>query len=106
MCRFLEAALGWGQLCLPRLTDIAMYLDEDSIAGRAALHVGDPLAPGQDAQGVCNALGNVVAAGILPVLWKARFSPLLLSLQSSPVVFRENKPCHLCCRLRLLIIGM
>ena len=74
MCRFLEAALLGGQrLCLPKLASIALYLDivEGPYTEHPEFHVGVPLAPEQGAQGVCNALGRLVAAGVLPGLRQA-----------------------------------
>lgn len=64
-------------LCLPKLASVALYLDT-SLAEmeneEPAFHVGVPLAPEQGAQGVCNALGRLEAAGVLPALRQACLS--------------------------------
>ena len=75
-----EALTMAGQLCLPKLAHVALYMEESGIEEDVAFHVGVPLAPEQGAQGVCNALGRLVAAGVLPALAQAclcQFSSLM-----------------------------
>lgn len=64
-------------LCLPRLASISLVLDMTEDYNQEVFHVGGPLAPEQGAQGVCNALGRLVAAGVLPALRQARLDPLV-----------------------------
>lgn len=77
---FFEAALGEARLCLARLTNTALYMytewlgpPEDPLDLQAPpiehFVWGTPL--GQGAQGVCNAVGGLVAAGVLPALKQA-----------------------------------
>ena len=67
--------------------------------GGVAINVGNPQAQEQGAQHVCDALGKLVAAGVMPVLEKACRSQSS-SLQLFPAVSRETSPAHLCCRQR------
>ena len=71
ICRFLEAALVAGHLCLPKLASIAVYIDNLGEDELPELRVDDPTAPEDGAQGVCNMLGNLVTAGVLPALTQA-----------------------------------
>ena len=76
VCHFLEGAL-WARppICFAKLTSVALYLEEFDIDEQPAFHVGIPLAPQQGAQGVCNALGRLVTAGVMPALVQARVLP-------------------------------
>ena len=62
---FFQAALDTPQLCLPKLAHIALYLDWDD--GVRQLE--------DSAQDVSDALGKLVAAGILPALTQAGHFP-------------------------------
>lgn len=79
ICHFLEGALlGGHHPCLPKLASIALYLEsiEAPDSEQPAFHVGVPLAPEQGAQSVCNTLGRLVAAGVLPALRQACLCPM------------------------------
>ena len=109
---FLKAARSAGPLRLPKLANIAVYLG-GRCDDQPAFHLGDGLPPKQGAQGVCNALGRLVATGILPALAQARvavestFAIQCLCVVSENVAAAARHPCmqlsHLvgsaCCRL-------
>lgn len=64
-------------LCLPRLAQVALYLDEPNYYDNTVGHfVADPApeAPDQSGPGVCNAIGRLVTAGVMPALGQARLS--------------------------------
>ena len=75
---YLQAAQRAGPLCLARLANVALYLgytndgDEEDPPG---FRLGAAVAPEQGAQRVCNALGKLVAADVLPALAQAVLRP-------------------------------
>lgn len=74
VCFFLVAADRAGH-CLPKLASMALY-SEPGAGGDEFFNVRTPpptSSPG--AQGVCDALGRLVTAGILPALTQARIAP-------------------------------
>ena len=67
---FVEAAHRTGPLRLARLAKVALFRGKGSKDG-PGFSVGVPFEPEQGMQGVCNALGKLVAADVLPALAQA-----------------------------------
>ena len=95
ICRFLRAALTAGALCLPALAATAVYLEVGDNDEALELHMGTPLPPEQGVQGVCNALGELVAAGVLPTLAKAASLPIVHSRSCTCRLWTSSKACPL-----------
>ena len=86
VCRLLKMAMRAGPLCLPRLAKIALFLkgededveedeDEDEQTSPPVFTAGPaPVPPDHSGPGVCNALGSLVTAGVLPALAQACLS--------------------------------
>jgi hypothetical protein len=65
---FCMGALEGAPLSLPSLSRVSLELDPAADDRHAAFCFGIPLAPEMGAEGVCSALGALVAAGVLPAL--------------------------------------
>ena len=97
VCRLIEGGLLAVPLCLPKLATIALYLEPDHPDQQPAFHVGVSLAPEQGAQGVCNALGRLVAADVLPALAQARVSLSVFSAVITYGVAEGDVACNPAC---------
>ena len=90
-------------LCLPKLATLAIYMDpRNSGMLPQAYHVGGSLVRELTAQGVCNLLGRLVIAGILPTLAQVCVT---LSFQP-PQTSMSEEACALSCMIMAAVTCM
>ena len=77
ICSLLE--VGLREAPLARLTSVALYMELGCEYGPEYTNphfvFGHPYAPKEDAQSVCDALGRLVVAGVLPALAQVVSAP-------------------------------
>jgi hypothetical protein len=92
---FLVRAVKAGQLCLPKLANVVLYLD---------LYFGSEGEPGstygfgpEPEEHACYALGELVEAGVLPTLRQAKTFHFDMHTPRSSHADAQVQPAHLFC---------